>query len=87
MLTTKTNFHYSKLPELGEVGYITEGKDRLGRELYWMGQRQKFIVESFPLCDNVRPWSVGIHTAIFRRLKDGVKFRFSGFYFKTPEEI
>ena len=36
------------------------------------------IVESYPLCDNVLPYSIGIHTCNVRRLRDGQVFRISG---------
>lgn len=81
----RQNIHRSKLPDAGQVGYITGGCNRFGEVLYWKGEKTRFIVESFPLCDNVWPWSRGIHTVLVRRLRDGARFRFSGFYFDPIE--
>lgn len=79
MLNTRQNFHHSKLPTLGAVGYLIAKVDRYRGAVPLI--EGKFIVESFPLCDNVRPWSVGIHTVNVRRLSDGARFNVSGFYF------
>lgn len=56
MLNNKRqNFHHSKLPNLGDIVIVKTHP--LG-----MGQTYKrFIVESFNLCDNVLPYSIGIH--------------------------
>lgn len=84
MLNNKRqNFHHSKLPNIGEIGHITNGQNRYGETLYINGLKEPYIVESFPLCDNVRPYSFGIHTAHFRNLKTGERKQFSGFYFET----
>jgi hypothetical protein len=83
MLTTIANIHRSKLPKPGEVGYIILGTDRVKGPRYFADKRKKFIVESLPLCDNVFPYSHGIHTVNVRRLCDGARFRFSGFYFQS----
>lgn len=83
MLTTIANVHRSKLPKPGAVGYLVNGHDRYRGPRYFKGERTKFIVESFPLCDNVFPYSHGIHTVNVRRLRDGARFKFSGFYFDS----
>jgi hypothetical protein len=36
------------------------------------------IVESFPLCDNILPYSKGIHTVNVRRLDNGRSIKISG---------
>lgn len=82
MLTTAANYHRSKLPQLGQIGYLTNGKTKYGEPLYWKGERQKYQVIAYPLCDNVRPYSFGIHTAYFQNLRTGDIRQFSGFYFE-----
>ena len=74
MLSTRQNFHRSKLPTLGEIGTI--------RGLSTVNPRRRCIVESFPLCDNVLPYSIGIHTVSVRFLDNGETRRISGFYFE-----
>lgn len=88
MLTPIANVHHSKLPKPGEIGYITNGYERYtGNPLYWHGRRQRYIVESYHLCDNVRPYSIGIHLVTLRNLRNGERVTVSGFYFKTIEEL
>lgn len=83
MLQTKHNFHHSKLPKLGEIGYITNGTNQFNETLFYRGERQKYQVYAFPLCDNCYPYSYGIHTALFRNLKTNEILKFSGFYFDS----
>lgn len=83
MLTTKANRHHSKLPPLGEVGYLTNGTNRWGEILYWNGKRQRYQCVAYPLCDNVLPYSIGIHTALFKNLRTGEVLQMSGFYFQN----
>lgn len=71
MFTTRQNYHHSKLPDLGAIIRIPNGLKDAGR---------KAIVESFNLCDNVRPWSIGIHLANVRFLDRDERKTFSGFY-------
>jgi len=71
MLKSKRqNFHHSTLPKLGEIVILP----RLGYGL------RKFIVKSFPLCDNVRPFSIGIHTVNLEALDNKQEITVSGFY-------
>ena len=73
MLTKKhQNYHRTKLPDLGEIVRIS---DRLA---CYPGRRA--IVEAFPLCDNILPWSVGIHTVYLRLLHNGARVQISGFW-------
>lgn len=81
MFTTKTNIHHSKLPKLGEIGYLSLGKNRYGEYLYYQGKKTKYIVIAYPLTDNCLPYSLGIHTAFFKRLSDNTIHQLSGFYF------
>ncbi len=74
MLTTKTNYHHSKLPELGEIGRI--------KGLSTIDQKRKCVVEAYPLCDNVLPYSKGIHTIHVKFLDNGESSRFSGHWFE-----
>lgn len=64
MFKIRQNFHHSKLPDLGQVVELPSGK--------------RGIVESFPLCDNVLPYSIGIHTVNVRRLDNGKTIRIAG---------
>lgn len=73
MLNTRQNFHNSKLPKIGEVC-------QLPKNLFRTIKPGKVIVESFPLCDNQRPYSLGIHTVIVRRLDNGKKMQIAGFW-------
>ena len=82
MLSHKSNIHRSILPKLGEVGYLIKGTDRYGYSLFW-GKKSKWRVVAFPLCDNVSPYSIGIHTAYFLNLATGEIKRYSGFYFQS----
>ena len=83
MLTTATDRHHSVLPAIGEIGYLVAGHNRYGEINYWHGRRQRFQVVAYPLCDNVQPYSVGIHTAFFRNLRNNRIVRMSGFYFEN----
>ena len=74
MLSTIANIHRHKLPKPGAIVRIV-GLQRNG---YYPLHRWQ--VESFPLCDNVRPYSFGIHTVNLRRLADNARARVSGFY-------
>jgi len=73
MLNTRHNFHHSKLPKPGAIV-------QLPKELTRYMKPGKLIVESYPLCDNDRPYSIGIHTVNVRRLDNGQRLRLSGFY-------
>jgi len=74
MLTPRGNFHHSKLPKPGAIGTITG--------LATVDPKRRCIVESYPLCDNVWPWSIGIHTVVVRYLDNNERQRFSGMYFE-----
>jgi hypothetical protein len=78
MLTSKRqNFHHSKLPKVGDIVNVVV-RPLQSRESY-----KKFIVESFPLCDNIRHYSRGIHTCIIRDLSNNEKHRVSGHLLET----
>lgn len=83
MLTLKANYHHSKMPKIGEIGYITSGTNRYNETLFYKGLRQKYQVVAYPLNDNVYPYSIGIHTAFFKNLRTNEVQRFSGFYFES----
>jgi hypothetical protein len=82
VLTTIGNIHHSILPKLGQIGYLIMKYDRWGKPEYYMGLRRKYYVSSFPLCDNVWPYSLGIHTANFTTLDNRQTVKISGFYFE-----
>ena len=85
MFNTRQNFHHSKLPKLGAIGVLVSGHDRYLGTRYLTGRRRRCIVESYPLCDNVRPYSLGIHTCVVRFLDNGARKKVNGFYFQ-PED-
>lgn len=70
----RQNFHRSKLPKLGAIGRITG--------LSTVNPRRKCIVIAYPLCDNVHPYSIGIHSCWVRFLDKGDIQRFSGNWFQ-----
>lgn len=73
MLTPRGNFHYSKLPASGAIGHIVG--------LSTIDPRRRCIVSHYPLCDNVLPYSIGIHTVYVRFLDNNEERRFSGIWF------
>lgn len=77
----RQNHHKSKLPSPGSVGYLISKYDRLGTAYHYRG-KQLYQVVAYPLCDNILPWSKGIHTAYFKSLKDQTVHQLSGFYFE-----
>jgi hypothetical protein len=80
MLQSKRqNFHHSKMPNIGEL--VTIPKEICNRLSGVDYKHRKGIIESFPLCDNERPYSIGIHTVNVRMLHNNEVKRFSGFYF------
>ena len=75
MLTyQRQNFHHSKLPEPGTIGRI------IG--LSTINPCRKCIVIAYPLCDNVRPYGLGIHSCWVRFLDNSAIHRFSGIWFQ-----
>ncbi len=70
----RQNFHRSKLPPPGAIGHIFG--------LSTVNPRRKCIVSHYPLCDNVLPYSIGIHTVWVRFLDNGEFARFSGIWFE-----
>jgi len=81
MLTQRGNIHHSKIPSLGNIGYLILGTNQFGEKKYFKGRKQKYRVVAFPLCDSCRPYSIGIHTAFFEELKTKKLVQLSGFYF------
>jgi len=74
MLTPRANFHHSKLPVPGVLGHIVG--------LSTVDPQRKCIVSHYPLCDNVLPYSLGIHTVYVRFLDDHEIMRVSGIWFR-----
>jgi len=62
------------LPPSGAVGCIVG--------LSTINPRRKCIVSHYPLCDNVLPYSRGIHTVWVRFLDNGEIIRYSGIWFE-----
>ena len=85
MLTKIANRHHSKIPNVGEIGYIINGICRFRGPMYWKGKKQKWQCVYYPLNDNVSPYSIGIHTAYFKNLTTGEVKRFSGIFFQETE--
>jgi hypothetical protein len=85
---TRQNFHHSKLPKIGDIGYLVKDHYVFGvnEPQYYRG-KQKYQVIGFPLCDGANYkghfFSYGIHTAFFQSLKDGSIHRLSGMYFEN----
>ncbi|MDZ4771301.1 MAG: hypothetical protein SGJ24_19430 [Chloroflexota bacterium] len=73
----RQNTHHSKLPPPGGVGRIVG--------LSTVDPRRKCIVSHYPLCDNVMPFSRGIHTVFIRFLDNSEIARFSGIWFEAWE--
>ena len=74
MLTPRANVHHSRLPVAGAVGHIVG--------LSTIDPQRKCIVSHFPLCDNVLPYSIGIHTVYVRFLDNQEERRVSGIWFR-----
>jgi hypothetical protein len=72
---TRQNIHRSKLPPPGTIGHIVG--------LRTVDPRRKCVVSHYPLCDNVRPYSLGIHTVWVRFLDNHEIARFSGVWFEA----
>ena len=72
MLNNKHNFNSSELPKIGDIVTVQM------RELQSNQRYERFIVESYNLCDNILPYSKGIHLVNLTRLKDNAKFQVSG---------
>lgn len=70
----RQNFHHSKLPKPGTIGCIVG--------LSTIHPRRKCIVIAYPLCNNVHPYSIGIHSFWVRFLDNGDIQRFSGTWFQ-----
>lgn len=92
MLTPIGNYHHSKLPRPGEIGYLIGSYERFtNKPQFWQGKKQRCIVESYPLCDSL-PWrghfySLGIHTVTVRFLGDNSRKQISGFYFVEENDV
>ncbi|MDX2141373.1 MAG: hypothetical protein SF123_25025 [Chloroflexota bacterium] len=74
----RQNYHRSKLPTPGAIGYIVG--------LSTVNPRRKCIVIAYPLCDGAiyrrHPMSYGIHTVWVRFLDNGAIGRFSALWFQ-----
>ena len=75
MLSPCANFHHSKLPKPGTIGWIVG--------LSTIDPKRKCIASHYPLCDNIVPYSRGIHTMFVRFLDNGEIARFSGIWFEA----
>lgn len=74
----RQNFHGSKLPRPGAIGYIVG--------LNTVNPRRKCIVSHYPLCDSADyRYAIGIHTVFVRFLNDLTICRFSGHWFVEGE--
>jgi len=79
MLTSRGNFHQSKLPKAGSVGQI------IG--LSTVDPTRKCIVSHYPLCDNILPYSIGIHTVYVRFLDNRQEMQVSGIWFQEDLSV
>ena len=73
----RQNVHRSKLPRPGTIGRIVG--------LRTVNPYRTCIVSHYPLCDNVWPYSIGIHTIYVRFLDNREIARFSGIWFEEIE--
>ena len=73
----RQNYHHSKLPEPGEIGYLVDCRGR------FYGSKQKYQAIAFPLCDNVLPYSKEYIRHTSKVLKNGKIIKMSGFYFEA----
>ena len=71
MFNTRQNYHHSKLPPIGQVCKLPKDLDY---------DESKVITESYNLCDNILPYSIGIHLVNCRVLKNNRKITLSGFW-------
>jgi hypothetical protein len=74
VLTPRANIHHSRLPAPGAVGHIVG--------LSTIDPQRKCIVSHYPLCDNVLPYSIGIHTVYVRFLDNREALCVSGIWFR-----
>lgn len=82
MLNTRQNYHHSKLPALGTIGYHPSTRNTPRHFWKCAELKGKWIVESYNLCDNVLPYSRGIHLVNIRSLANPeIVDTVSGFYF------
>ncbi|GAB4528584.1 MAG: hypothetical protein OHK0046_47600 [Anaerolineae bacterium] len=76
MLTTRGNFHHSKLPRLGAVGHI------IGLPHHY-DPRRTCMVMAYPLCDSADyRYSYGIHRIQIRFLDNGQEVWLSAIWFE-----
>lgn len=73
----RQNTHHSKLPKPGEIGRL------LG--LCMVDPRRRCMVSHYPLCDNILPYSRGIHTVWVRFLDNGELRLVSGIWFQPDD--
>lgn len=64
---------------MGALGHVV-GLERKG-----ISRKRLCTVISFPLNDNVGPWSLGIHTCHVRFLDNGQEMRLAGQWFEETE--
>lgn len=68
---TPQNTHNRGFPELGTIAKL---------------DGYNFKVVAYPVCDNVLPYSRGIHTVYAERLHDRVIMQISAFYFEESKQ-
>lgn len=73
----RQNTHHSKLPKLGEIGHLVG--------LLTIDPHRRCIVSHYPLCDNILPYSRGIHTVWVRFLDNRELRQISGIWFQTDD--
>ena len=81
MLTTRTNFHHSKLPKIGTIVHVHP----MRIYPYMDPPSRRWIVEAYPLNDNHTPdgrrvYSIGIHRVHLRALDNGERATVSGHF-------
>ena len=79
MLTPRGNFHHSKLPKAGSIGHVVG--------LSTVDATRKCIVSHYPLCDNISPYSIGIHTIFVQFLDNRQEIQISGMWFQEDFDL
>lgn len=93
MLTTRSNYHHSKLPPVGAIVHVLIADspytrvDNRAKGNPWGYRWRKFRVVSYPLCDSPqwrgRYMSLGIHTVNLQALDNRQQVRVSGHWCET----
>lgn len=83
MLTPRATRRYrNHPPQVGEIGYLTSGRDRYGSILYWHGLKDRYIVEAYPSNTQAR-----YHLITLRNLRNQQRIVMALQHFTRPEDL